>query len=96
MWLTYIALPLIVLAIIASVAGGGIFTIILVPLAIIAIVAAVWSGASARAAGAEPTTRRGSHGAGPGGTALPTSPPRSSGRVQSSPEGLADARREQQ
>jgi hypothetical protein len=96
MWLLYLAIPLVVLAVIATVVGGGIFTIVLVPLAIIAVIAAVWSSASARAAGTKETTRRAPQGTGPAGNSLPHSFARDSGHVPTSPEALADARREQQ
>jgi hypothetical protein len=96
MWLLYIAIPLVVLAIIASIAGGGIFTIVLVPLAIIAVVAAFWSSASARAGGARGANRRAPQGTGPEGSALPNSFATDSGRAPTTPEALADARREQQ
>jgi hypothetical protein len=94
MWLTYIAVPLVIAAIVASVVGGGIFTIILVPLAVICVVAAVAAAAFARATGTETAVRRSATEAGPGGSALPRRRSTPSGRAPTSPGALADAPRE--
>ena len=96
MWLFYIAIPLVVLAILAAIVGGGIFTIILVPLAIIAVVAGVWSVMSARAAGAPGAHRRIANETGTSGSALPHSFSRSPATAPDSPDALADTRRELQ
>jgi hypothetical protein len=96
MWLLYVAVPLIVLAILAAALGGGIFTIVLVPLAVIAVVAAVWSAISARAASAPGAKRRSPTETGPGGADLPHSFARSPSTAPDSPESLADTRRELQ
>lgn len=96
MWLFYIAVPLVVLAIIAAAVGGGIFTIILIPLAIIAVFAAVWSAMSARAAGAPGANRRARTETGRSGSELPHSFARSPATATDSPETLADTRRELQ
>lgn len=96
MWLFYIALPLVALAILAAAVGGGIFTIILVPLAVIAVIGGVWSAISARAAGAPGAKRRARTETGSGGSELPHSFARSPATAPDSPEALADTRRELQ
>ena len=97
MWLIYIAVPLVILAIIAAAVGGGIFTIVLIPLAVIAVIAAVWSAISARQANAPGANRRSPTETGPAGSALPHSFSQSpSGAASGSPETLADTRRELQ
>lgn len=96
MWLLYIAIPLVILAVIAAIAGGGIFTLILVPLAVIAVIGAVWSAISARAARVPGAKRRAPQGTGEGGSELPHSFAGAPSRVPTSPEALADARREVQ
>lgn len=92
----YIALPLIALAIIAAIAGGGIFTLILVPLAVVAVIGAVWSAASARASGAPGAKRRARTETGASGSELPHSFARPAATAPDSPEALADTRRELQ
>ena len=96
MWLIYIALPLVILAIIAAIAGGGIFTLILVPLAVIAAVGAVWSAISARAAGAPGARRHSASATATSAADLPHSFAGTPGREPTSPEALADERRAQQ
>ncbi len=96
MWLFYIAVPLVILAIIAAAVGGGIFTIILIPLAIIAVIGAIWSAISARAAGAPGANRRTRTETGTSGSGLPHSFARSPATAGDSPEALADTRRELQ
>ena len=94
MWLLYIAVPLIVLAIIAAIAGGGIFTIVLIPIAFVIAVSAfiytAWSRASEGSIGTEtdahPSTNR----------PLPHTFREDSGHAPTSPEHLADSRRAQQ
>jgi hypothetical protein len=94
MWFYPVLFALVILAIIGSVLGGGIFTIVLVPLAVIAAVTgfvlALWGRGL-----------QGSAGAATDATHVPDRPlphrrSRSSGRAPSSPERLADARRQQQ
>jgi len=80
---------LVVLAILGGILLGGIFTIVLVPFAIIALVAAVGYSIAARAA--QPREDTGS-----AERPLPTGQQTGSGRVRTSPERLADARRVRQ
>lgn len=96
MWLIYIAGLLVVLAVIAAIAGGGIFTLVLVPLAVIAVIGAVWSAIAARSAQAPGAKRRTPTETGASGSSLPHSFARESGRAPESPEAMADARRELQ
>lgn len=96
MWLLYIAVPLVVLAIIAAALGGGIFTIVLVPLAVIAVVGAVWAAISARAASAPGAKRRTPTETGPAGAELPHSFASAPSTAPDSPETLTDTRRELQ
>lgn len=96
MWLLYIAVPLLILCIIAAAVGGGIFIIILVPLAVIAVISAVWAAISARAAGAPGTQRRARTETGARGSELPHSFARSPATASDSPEALADTRRDLQ
>jgi hypothetical protein len=94
MWLYPLLLALIALAIVGGALGGGVYTIVLIPLAGIALVTwavvALWSRASAGGAGAPSDTGQA------GSRPLPHHPSGSSRRVRTSPEALADARREQQ
>lgn len=94
MWFYPVVLVLIILAIVGGALAGGIFTIVLIPLAAIVLVSAVvyslWGRALEGSGGvttdASATTDR----------PLPHQRRRPSGRAPSSPEGLADARRQQQ
>jgi uncharacterized protein (DUF58 family) len=96
MWLFYLAGLLLILAIVGTFAGAGIFSIILFPLAVIAIVAALWSAAGARASGAPQAKRRSRRHAGPSGNNLPHRFENGSGAAPTSPDSLVDARLEQQ
>lgn len=96
MWLFYIAVPLVILAIIAAAVGGGIFTIVLVPLAVIAVISAFWSAIAARSRQAPGAHRRSHMETGTGGSSLPSSFSRSPGTAPDSPDALADTRRERQ
>jgi hypothetical protein len=98
MWLTFIALVLVIAAIVASAFAGGIFTIVLIPLAFVAVVGAIGAGMYARAqdvgAGQTESTTSDS---------TPQTPanalPRQRGaraHAGASPGQLADARRERQ
>jgi hypothetical protein len=95
MWISWPVLVLVIAAIVGGVIGGGAFTIVLVPLAGIALVTAlfayIWSSATGRA-GVGTTTKP----VGRGGNALPHSGGHHGGHVPTSPEQLADLRREQQ
>jgi len=81
---------LVVLGLVGGIAAGGIFTIVLLPVAAIILVA----GIAYRGMGHAAESRSGGSSGGPG--PLPHSSPTDPARVQSSPEGLADARRAQQ
>jgi hypothetical protein len=96
MWLFYLAGLLLILAVVGTFAGGGIFSIILFPLFVIALISAIWSGAAARASGAPQTKRRSRRRSGPSGNDLPHHFHNGSGAVPTSPESLVDARLEQQ
>lgn len=94
MWFYPVVLVLVILAVVGGSLAGGIFTIVLVPLAAIVLVSAIvysmWGRALQASEGvsadATHTTRR----------PLPHRRRRDSGRAPTSPEGLVDARREQQ
>jgi hypothetical protein len=94
MWVYMLAGALLVIGLIGSVLGGGVFTIVLVPIALLVAGSAVVFGMFGRSA----------QGSGGGDTEashlsdqpLPHNPPAPSGRAPTSPEGLADARRAQQ
>lgn len=89
MWLYLIAAALLVIGIAGGIATGGIFTIIFIPLGVIMLIAALLSGGVANLA------RRRQAGA-PPSQPLPHQPVHESGRVPTSPEALADARRAEQ
>ena len=89
MWFYPLVLTLVILAIIGGVLAGGVFTIVLIPVAGLALISAI--GYTVFARGAQQRA-----GAAEGGSALPHQPEREPGHVQTSPEGLADARRVQQ
>ena len=94
MWFYPFVLLLATLAVIGGTLAGGIFTIVLVPLAVIALVSAAVYGLWGRAAqgsndGSTDATRTSDR-------PLPHRFARPSGRAPSSPERLADARRQQQ
>jgi hypothetical protein len=93
-WFYPLLLALVILAIVGGTLAGGIFTIVLVPLAgivfVSAIVYSLWGRALQGSAGARTdavhTTDR----------PLPSQQRRPSGRARTSPQRLADARRQQQ
>lgn len=93
MWL-YLIIVLVILAIVGGTLGGGVFTIVLIPLAAVVVISAVVYGVLARA------TDEGRGGTGDPDKRhdkpLPRHRRRPSGRVPTSPEGLTDARRQQQ
>jgi hypothetical protein len=93
MWLYMIAGALVVLGVLLAFVGGGIFTIVLIPLGLIVLGTGLISAASSRRAQAEAS---GTDSGDVTDRPLPHSPPRDTGRVPTSPEGLADARRAQQ
>ncbi len=94
MWFYPVVLVLVILAVVGGTLAGGIYTIVLVPLAAIVLISALvytlWGRAlqgSAGASMAESATSR---------QPLPHRRRRPTGRAPSSPEALADARRQQQ
>ena len=94
MWFYPVVIALVILAIVGGTLAGGIFTIVLVPLAAIVLISSIVYGVWGRAleAGAG-TPAVASHVA---DRPVPHRPRRPSGRVRTSPEALADARRQQQ
>jgi hypothetical protein len=92
MWIYMIVAFLVVIGIVGGLAAGGIFTIVLLPIAAIVLVASIAYRGMGHAA--EVGGSGGGESAGP--SPLPHSSPTDPARVQSSPEGLADARRAEQ
>ena len=94
MWFYPLLLAIVILAIVGGALAGGIYTIVLLPLAVIVVVSAVvyslWGRALEGSAGGSTDA---SH---VNDRPLPHQRWRPSGRAPSSPEALADARREQQ
>jgi hypothetical protein len=94
MWFYPLLIVIVILAIVGGTLAGGIFTIVLIPLAVIVavsvIVYAMWGRAMQANAGAR------THASQTKTEPLPHQRQRPSGRAPSSPEGLADARRQQQ
>jgi hypothetical protein len=90
MWFYLVAVVVLAVGVIGAFVTGGIFTIVLIPLGLIALVAAI----AYRGLGHAAETRVS------GGTStdapLPHNSPTEPGRVHTSPEELADARRGQQ
>jgi hypothetical protein len=94
MWFYPVVILLVILAIVGGTLAGGVFTIVLIPLAAIALISAivygVWGRALEGGAGASTDATHESD------RALPHRQRRPTGRVRTSPERLADARRQQQ
>jgi hypothetical protein len=93
----YLALGLIVLAILFVIAGvfsGGVFTVVLVPLAVIAAVTAVVTLMSARAAGISQTLTKPPEPQTPGRMARGEGPP--AGEVPATPDDYVEARQRNQ
>lgn len=94
MWFYPLLGLLVVLALIGGTVAGGVYTLVLIPLAVIAAVSAIiyamWGRSMQSRAGADTQATAASV------DPLPHTRPRPSGRAASSPEGLADARRQQQ
>ena len=94
MWLYIFAAVLVVLGLIGATLGGGIFTIVLIPIGLLIAVSVVifgmWGRAPQGSAGGDPDPRQSNE------LPLPHSRPESTGRVPTSPEALADARRSAQ
>jgi hypothetical protein len=98
MWLTFIALVLVLAALIGSVFAGGIFTIVFIPLAAVAVVAAVAAAMLTRGSEVSASDSDRSTTTEPSRT-TPNNLPRrsrSGGHVEAGPAQLADARRERQ
>jgi hypothetical protein len=94
MWLFIIGAFLLVVGIVGGALSGGIFTIVLIPLAAVALISAVVHSAAARKAQAK--AGGASDFSEPGQRPLPSSHRSNSAPAPSSPEQLADARRQQQ
>ena len=95
MWLYMIAVLLLVFGIVGSVVSGGIFTILVLPLGAIVLLGAVVAGMLARSTGAR------AHGGKSASEIEPrplphTNRPQQGASGTTSPEQLADARREAQ
>ena len=94
MWFYPLLLLLVVLAIIGGTLAGGVYTIVLVPLAAIAAVSAIvyalWGRALQGSGGGATQASSVSH------EPLPTQRRTPSGRAPTTPEALADARRDTQ
>jgi hypothetical protein len=88
MWLGLTVFVLLVVAIVGSIASGGIFTIALVPIVVIAGATALvhFVGARLRSKSIVPESS---------GNSLPRSHATSPSHVTTTPDGLVDARREQ-
>jgi hypothetical protein len=94
MWLYIIGVFLLVVGVVGGALSGGIFTIILIPLAAVALISAVLHSMAARKAQATAGGAPDRSESGP--RPLPTSHRSNSAPAPSSPEQLADARRQQQ
>ena len=94
MWFYPLLLALVVLAIVGGTLAGGIYTIVLVPVAVIVVVSAalyaMWGRAMEGSGGVSTDATHASD------QPLPHRRRRPSGRAPSSPEAVADARRQQQ
>jgi hypothetical protein len=94
MWFYPLLIVLVVLAVAGGTVAGGVYTLVLVPLAVVVVVSAVvyamWGRSMQGQAGGatEATTAK--------TQPLPHQRTRPSGRAATSPEALADARRQQQ
>ena len=94
MWFYPVVVVLVILGVVGGSLAGGIFTIVLVPLAAIVLISAVvyslWGRALQRDGGVSTDATHTSD------RPLPHERRRTRGRAPSSPEGLVDARRQQQ
>jgi uncharacterized membrane protein YfcA len=94
MWFYPLVIVLVILAVVGGTLAGGIFTIVLVPLAAIVLISGLvytlWGRALQGGAGDSTEGTQASR------RPLPHRRPRPSGRAPSSPERLADTRRQQQ
>ncbi len=96
MWFYPLLIALVILAVLGGTLAGGVYTIILIPLAVVVVVSAavyaMWGRAIQGSAGAATDASA----AGTSERPLPHQRHRPTGRAPSSPERLADARRQQQ
>jgi hypothetical protein len=94
MWFYPLLIVLVILAVAGGTVAGGVYTLVLIPIAAVVVVSAIvyamWGRALAGQAGAPTEAAETST------QPLPHRRRRPSGRASSSPEGLADARRQQQ
>lgn len=94
MWFYPLLIVLVILALAGGTLAGGVYTLVLIPLAVIVaisvIVYGMWGRSMQAKAGA--STEATAQSTEP----LPHQQVRPSGRAPTSPEGLADARRQQQ
>jgi hypothetical protein len=97
MWISILVFIVAVFAVVGGALAGGVYTIVLIPLALVVVGSAILYSALGRAAERN-QSKDGSGGtSGPTpGNALPRTHRRSAGHVRTSPEGLSNARREQQ
>jgi hypothetical protein len=94
MWFYALIVLLVILAIAGGTLAGGIFTIVLIPLAAIALISAIVYGMLGRAI--ERRSGSSSDASHEPGRPLPSRRRRPSGRVETTPDRLVDARRQQQ
>ncbi len=99
MWLALVVAVLAVAGLVGGAFAGGIFTIVLIPIAAIALIALfigwLWARATAGAS-ASTTTESADTGGGLPASSLPRTRGGSGAHAPTSPERLADLRREQQ
>jgi hypothetical protein len=95
MWLSIIAVAMLIFGIVGSILSGGIFTIVLIPLGAIALLSAAVHGALARKTQAN-TGSDGNTSSRRTVDPLPTSTRQNVAPAPSTPADLVDARRQQQ
>jgi uncharacterized membrane protein YfcA len=94
MWFYPVVLVLVIFAIVGATLAGGVYTIVLIPLAAVVLISALVYTLWGRALqGREGVATDATH---TSARPLPHRRRRPSGRAPSSPEALADARRQQQ
>jgi uncharacterized membrane protein YfcA len=94
MWFYPVVLVLVILAIVGATLAGGVYTIVLIPLAVVVLISALIYALWGRALqGREGVATDADH---ISSRPLPHRRRRPSGRAPTSPEALADARRQQQ
>jgi hypothetical protein len=94
MWLYLLGAALVVIGIVGGIATGGIFMLAMIPVGVVVVLSAwvyAWMGRMAQGRAGAKTDAHPS-----GGRPLPHAPRGDSGHVPTSPEALADARREEQ